>query len=492
MSAATDRARSRVGSTVRGKWTLDRLLGVGGMAWVYAATHRNQSRAALKILAPDLAGDEEIRRRFLREGYAANTIGHPGAVLVYDDDEDSDGTAYLVMELLEGGTLNDLRRAAGGKLPVGAVLSAADQALDVLAAAHERGVVHRDLKPTNLFALRDGRLKVLDFGIARVRGTTSEDEDEGMQLGSFAYMAPEQARSEWDRVDGRADLFSVGATVFRLLSGQYVHAAKDDLELQSMAQCQPARSLASVAPELPPALSAEIDRALAFEAAERHPDARTFQRGLAKVAREMGDASGPSLGQLALALPAELPSHSVPPPAGPTGSATIAASPRAAARPPALTMSRHDALERLALFGIRGQDVYFIDTIPLLEMIWADGVVQPEEVRLLESFLRAHVKNLNALAGHEVVTFEEARAFVQQFLERRPDPELLGLLRRMLPDTGIAGDEPHSIQRRRAILSFCLDIGAACVAAYPDGDRDRFCSEEQQAFEQIFRTLGGG
>ncbi|MCE7893187.1 MAG: TerB family tellurite resistance protein, partial [Sorangiineae bacterium PRO1] len=146
----------------------------------------------------------------------------------------------------------------------------------------------------------------------------------------------------------------------------------------------------------------------------------------------------------------------------------------------------------LALFGIRGQDVYFIDTIPLLEMIWADGVVQPEEVRLLESFLRAHVKNLNALAGHEVVTFEEARAFVQQFLERRPDPELLGLLRRMLPDTGIAGDEPHSIQRRRAILSFCLDIGAACVAAYPDGDRDRFCSEEQQAFEQIFRTLGGG
>lgn len=492
MSAATDRARARVGSTVRGKWTLDRLLGVGGMAWVYAATHRNKSRAALKILAPELTFDEEIRRRFLREGYAANTIGHPGVVLVYDDDEDSDGTAYLVMELLEGGTLDDLRRAAGGKLPVGAVLSAADQALDVLGAAHDRGVVHRDLKPTNLFALRDGRVKVLDFGIARVRGKTAEDEDEGMQLGSFAYMAPEQARSEWERVDGRADIFAVGATMFRLLSGEHVHSAQDDHDLALRAQTQPARSLAEVAPELPAELCAEVDRALEFDAAARHPDARSFQRALAKVARELGRSSGPSLAELAAELPEQPPGPSIPPPAGPSGSATVAASPRAAARPPALTMSRHDALERLALFGIRGQDVYFIDTIPLLEMIWADGVVQPEEVQLLESFLRAHVDNLNALAGHAVVTFDEARAFVQRFLERRPDPELLGLLRRMLPDTGIAGDEPHSVQRRRAILSFCLDIGAACVAAYPDGDRDRFCSEEQRAFEQIFRTLGGG
>lgn len=487
MSSATDRARSRVGSTVRGKWHLDELLGVGGMAWVYAATHRNQSRAALKILLPELASDPEIRRRFLREGYAANTIGHPGVVMVYDDDEDSDGSAFLVMELLEGGTLNDLRRVAGGKLPLAAALSAADQALDVLAVAHDRGVVHRDLKPTNLFALQDGRLKVLDFGIARVQGAAEEGEDEGMQLGSFAYMAPEQARSEWDRVDGRADLYSIAATLFRLVSGHYVHPAADDHELKLMAETRPARSLASVAPELPADLCAEIDRALAFEAKDRHPDARAFQRALAGVARALGEAQTPSLGELARQLPAHPAAlASIPPP----GNATVAASPRAAARPPALAMSRHDALERLAAFGIAGTDVYFVDTIPLLEMILADGVVQPEEVALLEAFLKSHVENLNALAGHEVVTLEGARAFVRQFLERRPDPELLGLLRRLLPETGLSGDEPHSIQRRRAILGFCLDIGAACVAAYPDGDRNRFCAEEQKAFEEIFQTLG--
>lgn len=476
-----------MGALVRGKWRLDRLLGLGGMAAVYAATHRNQSRAALKILLPELAPDEEIRKRFLREGYAANTIGHPGVVLIYDDDEDVDGTAFLVMELLEGGTLNDLRRHAGGRLPVPVALSIAEQTLDVLAAAHDKGVVHRDLKPTNLFALRDGRIKVLDFGIASVRGA-AVGEDAGLQLGSFAYMAPEQARSEWDRVDGRSDLFAVAATLYRLLSGEYIHAAKSDRELRELAVAGRARPLAAVAPELPSAVCAEIDRALSPSPDDRHPDARTFWRSLARVA---GAGAGPTLAELVAQLPESAP-ESLPLSAGAeqNASATVVASPQGLARPPALAMSRRDALDRLAAFGIAGSDVYFVDTIPLLEMIWADGVVQREEIDLLERFLRAHVQNVNALAGGDVVSYEAARKFVSRFLDERPDPALLTLLRKLLPETGLGGDEPQSIARRRAILGFCLDIGSACIAAYPDGDRGRFSHEEQRAFEEIFRTLG--
>src|SRR6185295_5196647 len=140
----------------------------GGMACVYAATHRNGMRGAVKLLHPEFALDEGTRARFLREGYVANRVAHPGAVQVLDDDATEDGTVFLVMELLEGEALRT--RAAsrpGGKLEIIEVLNIADQLLDVLAAAHARGIVHRDIKPDNLFWTRDGRLKVLDFGIAR-------------------------------------------------------------------------------------------------------------------------------------------------------------------------------------------------------------------------------------------------------------------------------------------------------------------------------------
>src|SRR5690606_30373931 len=154
MSDADDplvqRAKARVGSVLNDKWTLNALLGVGGMAAVYAGTHRNKKRGAVKLLHAELSHEPSVRERFLREGYVANTVDHPGAVRVDDDDVTEDGAAFLVMELLEGETLDGRAQRKGGRLPVEEVLPIADQLLDTLTAAHGKGIVHRDLKPENL------------------------------------------------------------------------------------------------------------------------------------------------------------------------------------------------------------------------------------------------------------------------------------------------------------------------------------------------------
>ena len=161
-------ASTLVGTTLLDKWHLDALIGIGGMAAVFAATHRNGLRGAVKILWAPCSSDAEIRGRFLREGYIANRVDHPGAVRVLDDDTTPDGRAFLVMELLDGHPLHALAEAHGGCLDPARVLLVADQVLDVLVAAHDQGIVHRDIKPENLFLTSGGRVKVLDFGIARI------------------------------------------------------------------------------------------------------------------------------------------------------------------------------------------------------------------------------------------------------------------------------------------------------------------------------------
>ena len=160
---------------------MESLLGVGGMAAVYAATHRNGKRVAVKMLHAEMSHDGDVKQRFLQEGYAANTIQHDGAVSVMDDDVAPDGSAFIVMELLEGETVEQRWERSGQRLPVREVLAIVEQLLDVLAAAHAKNVVHRDMKPENLFITRAGQLKVLDFGIAQgLRGAArAVDGDEG-------------------------------------------------------------------------------------------------------------------------------------------------------------------------------------------------------------------------------------------------------------------------------------------------------------------------
>src|SRR5512140_2085605 len=214
----TRRAKARVGRVLKDKWKLEKLLGVGGTAAVYLARHRNGQRVAVKMLHADFSEEADLRQRFVREGYIANKVQHPAALAVMDDDVDDEGSAFLVMELLEGETVEARWKRHERKLPPSEVLVIAAQTLDVLEAAHAVNVVHRDIKPENLFLTREGKLKVLDFGIARLRESMSRIQvtQTGVAVGTPAYMAPEQARGRNELVDGRTDLWGLGATMYTL------------------------------------------------------------------------------------------------------------------------------------------------------------------------------------------------------------------------------------------------------------------------------------
>jgi len=299
-------AEKRVGQTVGGKWRLDRVIGVGGMAAVYEATHRNRLRAALKLLHPILSLDEGTRHRFLREGYVANTIRHEGAVQVLDDDLTGDGIAFLVMELLEGETVEDRMDRKGGVLDIAEALHITEDLLDVLCAAHDQGVIHRDVKPDNLFLTVDGRLKVLDFGIARLHQGDSRATKVGSFMGTPAYCAPEQARGRWDEVDARTDLFSVGATLFTMITGSHVHPAETSSEQLALAIGATARSLREAFPHAPDELVAYVDRALSYDKDDRFQSARAMKAELQKLRAGIKDIktlpppSPPSVRPLAL------------------------------------------------------------------------------------------------------------------------------------------------------------------------------------------------
>ena len=293
------RAEARVGTWLQGKWKLDQLVGVGGMAAVYAATHRNGNRVAIKLLHLELSLDADARDRFLREGYMANKVGHVGAVAVLDDAAAEDGSIFLVMELLEGLSLADLsEQTADCVLDLPQTLNVADQLLDVLAAAHRAGIVHRDIKPENIFVTYEGRVKLLDFGIAKLReGESSFKTRTGNSMGTPAFMAPEQAAGRWSEVGAHSDLWAVGATMYTLLTGAIVHDGDTAQMVMVNAITKPAPSIALRRPDLPPALVAVIDKALAFHPAARFANGHEMQQALRSAAPVPASVSG----QLALA-----------------------------------------------------------------------------------------------------------------------------------------------------------------------------------------------
>ncbi len=287
-------AEKRVGQTLNHKWTIDRLIDVGGMAAVYQATHRNGKRVAIKMLHPFIAAHEDVRERFLREGYVANQVDHPGAVSILDDDVTPDGAPFIVMELLEGDSLEGAMARAGGTLPISDVLAVADQVLDVLSAFHARNVVHRDIKPGNLFVTKSGVVKVLDFGLARLRDprVSGAPTASGIVLGTAAYMPPEQAQGKTSEVDARADVFAVGAVMFRALTGRPIHDAKSATERLFQAMKQRAPSLGVVAPAIAKVSLGTVgivDKALAFDKNERWASAADMRKAVRSTFAQLKD-----------------------------------------------------------------------------------------------------------------------------------------------------------------------------------------------------------
>jgi serine/threonine-protein kinase len=256
-----------------GRYRVERTLGRGGMSVVYLAHDESlQRQVAVKVLAAELGDDDTFRRRFLREAKLAGRLSHPNIVQVYDAGETDDERPYIVMELVPGSTVADC-----GKLDSGEVIGLALQACAGLQHAHDAGLVHRDIKPGNLLVRDDGVLKIADFGIARAAETTRLTQV-GTVLGTAAYLAPEQAAGE--SVTASADIYSLGAVLYELLTGRTPHEFGSLAELvakQSEGAITPVRDLE---PSVPEPLEAAVMHSLARDPNFRPTAAADFAHEL--------------------------------------------------------------------------------------------------------------------------------------------------------------------------------------------------------------------
>ncbi|MDP1824469.1 MAG: serine/threonine-protein kinase [Archangium sp.] len=267
------------GTLIAGKYELEGLLGEGGMGAVYQATNLSIGRrVAIKILHAAVADREDVRRRFEMEARAAAVISHPGIVDVLDMGQTDEGEPFIVMEHLEGMTLRSLNKEFKGLTPeqsVGVMLPV----LDALGAAHRAGVIHRDVKPANIFVCAKPQVvKLLDFGVSRF-GASSGLTNTGTAVGTPRYMAPEQVLGEAD-LGPEADLYSVGAVLYSLLSGRLPHGSGSDMALLARTLHDTPAPLASITTGLPPALCELVDSLLLKDRARRPKDAAAVKEAL--------------------------------------------------------------------------------------------------------------------------------------------------------------------------------------------------------------------
>ncbi|MGH8003130.1 MAG: serine/threonine-protein kinase, partial [Limisphaerales bacterium] len=207
-----------IGQTVS-HYRIESEIGQGGMGVVYKAFDTRLERpVALKFLSPQFVSHPEAKSRFLNEARAASALNHPNICTIYEIGEWG-SREFIAMELVEGKPLSKL--IASGKLPVPKVLDYSLQMAEGLDAAHKKGVIHRDVKPDNILVTAEGRLKIMDFGLAKIRHT-AKITTTGTALGTAAYMSPEQARGEL--VDARADIFSLGMILYEMLTGRHPFA----------------------------------------------------------------------------------------------------------------------------------------------------------------------------------------------------------------------------------------------------------------------------
>ncbi|MDQ7778590.1 MAG: protein kinase [Planctomycetota bacterium] len=277
-----------IGKTV-GKCRILKLLGRGGMGAVYLGKHLTLNKpVAVKILPPTSDDPQQtLVKRFVREAQQAAKLEHTNVVQVYDVGLQS-GIYYIVMQYIAGQTVEDIVHKRG-RLPVAEALPLAHQAALGLAAAHEHKIIHRDIKPSNLLVDTSGRLKVADFGLSREVHSDSSLSQTGQILGTPKFMSPEQARGERE-VDARADIYSLGATLFYMVTGRAVFEGETPISVVIKHVTDPPPLLSSVLPGVPAELEAILRRMLAKSPAERYSDCYALAADLAALMAKMGVA----------------------------------------------------------------------------------------------------------------------------------------------------------------------------------------------------------
>jgi eukaryotic-like serine/threonine-protein kinase len=294
-----------------GRYRVEKLLGIGAMGEVYRAYDPAIDRlVAIKVLRPELiagSGSEQLLERFRREARAAGRRFHPNIVAIWDFGDDN-GTPFLAMEYVDGRSLDAMIKSSG-PLAASRSVGIMTQVLSALGFAHENGIVHRDIKPSNIMVLKNDDVKVADFGIARI--DASEFTIVGDLLGTPAYMAPEQLSGA--PIDHRADLFAVGVILFEMLTGVKPFRGKSITEIMSFIETRGPEDIRALNPAVPDSLKRVIAKSVAFDAAQRYPNAAEFAKAISEAVPALSDepqaSEPPRSGASVPEAKASLPTH---------------------------------------------------------------------------------------------------------------------------------------------------------------------------------------
>ena len=260
-----------IGKRLDGRYQIESLVGMGGMANVYRGTDTKTGNAiAVKVLKEEFLDNEELVRRFKNESKAISILNHPNIVKVYDVSV-TDRLQYIVMEYVDGITLKEYLKQRGGALTWKETVHFATQVLSALQHAHSKGIIHRDVKPQNIMLLADGSIKMMDFGIARFSRAQSQTVSD-KAIGSVHYISPEQAKG--DKTDARTDIYSVGVMLYEMLSGKLPFDGDGAVSIAIMQISDKAKPLAQVAPNVPEALCQITEKAMEKDPANRYQAAQ--------------------------------------------------------------------------------------------------------------------------------------------------------------------------------------------------------------------------
>ncbi len=274
-----------IGKTVT-HYEIQSQLGAGGMGVVYKAKDLRLDRlVALKFLPPQFASTEALKRRFVNEARAASALDHINICTIHEIDESEDGQLFIVMALYQGESLQE--RIRRGPLSPAETLDIGIQVTEGLSAAHERGILHRDIKPGNIFITDRQTVKVLDFGLAKVSGATKITRS-GTSMGTLSYMPPEQLRGE--DADPRSDLFSLGAVLYEMLVGEPAFGGDNEGAVLNRVLNQEPAPPSSRRPGIAPGFDRLVGRALAKDPDHRYPTAVDLRSDLEALQVEAADS----------------------------------------------------------------------------------------------------------------------------------------------------------------------------------------------------------